>query len=132
MAITSNKKFWTEFINIYHSLPSLWNTKDENYNNRECRNAAWNKLVEKLQEVEPDANQDSVKRKINTFRSNFNREVRKICQTQREQGVDVYNPTLWYFNHLSFLLKHDKYNGEQQHYEEETTTTTLLVSKFSV
>lgn len=111
MAITANKKFWTEFIDIYRILPCLWNTKDENYNNRESRSLAWNKLVQKLQEVEPDANQDSVKRKINTFRSNFNREVRKIRQTQKEQPSEEYNPTLWYFDHLSFLLNQEKYHN---------------------
>lgn len=127
MAITANKKFWTEFIDIYHSLPSLWNTKDENYNNRESRSVAWNKLVVKLREVEPDANQDSVKRKINTFRSNFNREVRKIRHTQKEQPNELYNPTLWYFDHLSFLLNQEKYNSLSidGHYDEEMT---LMVS----
>ncbi|XP_065362222.1 uncharacterized protein LOC135955534 [Calliphora vicina] len=129
MAITANKKFWTEFIDIYHSLPSLWNTKDENYNNRESRSLSWYKLVEKLQEVEPDANQDSVKRKINTFRSNFNREVRKIRQTQKEQPTEVYNPTLWYFDHLSFLLNQEKYNIGSGHYDEGMTLMGLTTAK---
>ncbi|XP_023295504.2 uncharacterized protein LOC111678391 [Lucilia cuprina] len=136
MAITANKKFWTEFIDIYHSLPSLWNTKDENYNNRESRSLAWNKLVEKLRDVEPDANQDSVKRKINTFRSNFNREVRKIKQTQKEQPADVYNPTLWYFDQLSFLLNQEKYNSNgvaiDGHYDEEMTLMGLTATKSEI
>lgn len=119
MAVKANKQFWTEFIDTYHSLPSLWNTKDENYNNRESRSMAWNKLVNKLREFEPDVNQGSVKRKINTFRSNFNREVRKIRQTQREQGAELYNPTLWYFDHLSFLLNYEDVNTLMGHITTE-------------
>ncbi|KAM7362195.1 uncharacterized protein ACRADG_012990 [Cochliomyia hominivorax] len=134
MAITANKKFWADFIDIYHSLPSLWNTKDENYNNRESRSFAWNKLVEKLREVEPDANQDSVKRKINTFRSNFNREVRKIRQTQKDQPSEIYNPTLWYFDHLSFLLYQDKCSASNvsvdgHSYDDELTLMGLSHTK---
>lgn len=137
MAITANKKFWTEFIDIYRTLPCLWNTKDENYNNRESRSGAWNKLVQKLQEVEPDANQDSVKRKINTFRSNFNREVRKIRQTQKEQPNEEYNPTLWYFDHLSFLLNQDKYHNSSgvstidETYDGDMTLMVSLVKPIS-
>ena len=137
MAITANKKFWTEFIDIYRILPCLWNTKDENYNNRESRSVAWNKLVQKLQEVEPDANQDSVKRKINTFRSNFNREVRKIRQTQKEQPSEEYNPTLWYFDHLSFLLNQEKYHNSggiltiDETYDGDMTLMVSLIKPVS-
>ncbi|TMW47625.1 hypothetical protein DOY81_007303 [Sarcophaga bullata] len=138
MAITANKKFWTEFIDIYRTLPCLWNTRDENYNNRESRSEAWNKLVKKLQEVEPDANQDSVKRKINTFRSNFNREVRKIRQTQKEQPSEEYNPTLWYFDHLSFLLNQEKYHNSSamstidETYNGDMTLMSLAVTKCEI
>lgn len=128
MSVTANKKFWTEFIDIYHSLPSLWNTKDENYNNRDCRTFAWNKLVQKMREVEPDANQDSVKRKINTYRSNFNREVRKIRQSQRDQPGEVYNPTLWYFDHLSFLLSQEKSNTSMDDHSHDEEMTLMVSS----
>uniref|UniRef100_A0A1A9VVT6 MADF domain-containing protein n=1 Tax=Glossina austeni TaxID=7395 RepID=A0A1A9VVT6_GLOAU len=122
MAITANKKFWTEFINLYENLPCLWNSKHEDYSNREKRNESWDKMVEKLKDIEPDANHDAVKRKINTFRSNFNREVRKIKQS-RNNGIDEYNPTLWYFEQLSFLLEQQKYSEKNAFRFDETNLT---------
>uniref|UniRef100_A0A1A9WRV3 MADF domain-containing protein n=1 Tax=Glossina brevipalpis TaxID=37001 RepID=A0A1A9WRV3_9MUSC len=122
MAITANKKFWTEFINLYENLPCLWNNKHEDYSNRDKRIESWDKMVEKLKDVEPDANHDAVKRKINTFRSNFNREVRKIRQS-RCNTMEEYNPTLWYFEQLSFLLKQDKYTDKLDFPSDETNMT---------
>jgi len=45
------------------------------------------------------------KRKINTLRSNFRRELKKKINS-RKSGAgadDMYEPTVWYFNDLEFL-----------------------------
>lgn len=46
-----SKEFITEFINLYQSLPCLWNIKSKDYADRNKKNGAYEKMVEKLKEV---------------------------------------------------------------------------------
>lgn len=57
-----NKEVLGDFIEIYKSEPCLWKVKDNDYHNRDKRDAAYRKLVNKLKEIEPDANETSVKK----------------------------------------------------------------------
>lgn len=34
MAKTDEKRFILDFIDVYHSLPALWDVKSKDYNNR--------------------------------------------------------------------------------------------------
>lgn len=45
------------------------------------------------------------KKKINAFRTNYRKELKKVLDSEKSgAGTDqVYEPTLWYFNALSFL-----------------------------
>ena len=53
---TANKEFWQEFIQLYRSLLELRKAKSDVYKNRNLKDAGYNKLVEKLWEIEEDAN----------------------------------------------------------------------------
>jgi Alcohol dehydrogenase transcription factor Myb/SANT-like. len=46
-----SKKFLTEFIELYKSLPCLWKIKSKDYVDRNKKNAAYDLMVEKLREV---------------------------------------------------------------------------------
>ena len=100
--INANKKFWSEFFELYKSLPALWDLKHPDYSHRDCKIEGYNKLVVKLKELYPEANRDLVVGKINTYRTSFRKELRKIREYKRK-GITIA-PTLWYFDNLSFLI----------------------------
>lgn len=63
---------WTEeFIDIYRSEPCRWKVKQKEYHDRNKKYAAYLKLILKLREIEPDANKESVIRKINNLRCTY-------------------------------------------------------------
>lgn len=100
--INANKKFWSEFFELYKSLPSLWDLKHPDYIKREIKAQDCNKLTVKLKELYPDANRDLVVGKINTYRTSFRKELKKIQEYQK-RGIP-HTPALWYFDNLSFLI----------------------------
>ncbi|CAH1993092.1 unnamed protein product [Acanthoscelides obtectus] len=58
----------------------------------------------------PDANKKFVIKKISSLRSSFRRQIRRINSSKRS-GVgteDVPEPTLWYFDLLSFLMDQEE------------------------
>lgn len=66
-------------------------------------------LISKFQEVNTEANEDFVKKKINNFRTSYKRE-RKLVQNSAKSGKgtdDIYKPKLWYFRLQSFLNDQD-------------------------
>lgn len=56
-----SKQFIQEFNEMYRELPCLWKVKSKEYSNRDLRRKAYEKLIAKLKEIEPDANKDLVK-----------------------------------------------------------------------
>ncbi|XP_055921215.1 uncharacterized protein LOC129952582 isoform X2 [Eupeodes corollae] len=105
--IGGSKAFWTDFIKTYESLPVLWNIKSEVYKNRQLKDEAYEILVMKLQKIEPNANRDIVRRKINSLRCSYRRELNKIKESQENAVVPdlngFYRTSLWYFELMSFL-----------------------------
>lgn len=104
--LEDERAFWRDFIEIYRENPCLWNTKCKEYSNRDMKNVAYNVLINKLKEKDSGANRDTVVRKINTFRSSFRKEHHKVQSSYKSGAAtdDVYNPSLWYYQDLYFLL----------------------------
>lgn len=100
-----NKKFWTEFFYLYESLPELWDVNNPMYKNRQVKCDAYDIMVEKLRDIEPNADREDVLRKINIFRTNFRRECSRINISLKEGRH--YQSTLWYFDLLCFLQTPD-------------------------
>nr|CAH7733549.1 unnamed protein product [Callosobruchus chinensis] len=67
-------EFITEFIDLYKSLPCLYEIKSKDYLNKAMKLSAYNQLVEKLQ----TATKDTVVKKINNIRSSYRKELKKI------------------------------------------------------
>lgn len=105
MEKVNEREFWCEFLEIYKEEPSLWKIKSPEYSNRVCKANAYSKLIEKLKEINPEANRELVVKKINTFRTNFRKELKKVRQSEKSGAGqdDVYVPSLWYFSKLFFL-----------------------------
>ncbi|XP_076628208.1 uncharacterized protein LOC143345171 [Colletes latitarsis] len=98
-------KFITEFIELYKSFPCLYNFKSEGYTHKQLRNTCYNKMVEKLKEIDPTATKDSVVKKIGNMRSSYRKELKKVKRYKRNGSV--YEPSLWYFHLLDFLYDHE-------------------------
>jgi hypothetical protein len=98
-----------EFIEIYKTEPCLWHVKCKEYHDREKRSAAYDKLLSKLKELEPNATKDDVIKKINTLRSNVRRERKKYDESVKSgaSSDDIYKPTLWYFDLFDFIRDQD-------------------------
>ena len=60
MSNRKRNKVIEEFIEIYKSENCLWRIKSKDYHNRFKKEAAYAKLVQKLKELEPDTNKESV------------------------------------------------------------------------
>lgn len=71
------------FIESYEALPELWNPIDPNYINKHRRNAALDKLLSIYVATKPGATRADVRRKINTLRSNYRKELKKIEDSKR-------------------------------------------------
>lgn len=105
----ANKPFWSEFFELYKNLPSLWYSKHPDYSHRDAKALDYNKLINKLKELYPDANRELVVKKINNYRTSFRKELLKVRKYKRE-GIE-YTPTIWYFNNLSFLIDQVQLHG---------------------
>ena len=64
---TRSKDFLLEFIELFQQEECLWKVKSKDYYNRSKKDASYRTLIEKVQEVEPDATRDTVVKKNQQF-----------------------------------------------------------------
>lgn len=104
----NNEEFWREFIHLYRSLPAMWKIKSDLYKNRILKQECYVQLTNKLKEIDPSADINTTKKKINTLRSNYRRELKKILMSEKSGAGadDIYLPSVWYFKELEFLRDH--------------------------
>ena len=101
----SEREFTSLVIDLYRDCPELWKVKSKDYFNRNKRRAAFEKIVGALKAFKPDYTVNKLKQKINTLRTNFNRE-HKAIEEKRVSGASVDGipePSLWYYNDLCFI-----------------------------
>jgi len=67
----------------------------------------------------------TLKKKINTLRSNFRKELKKINDSKRSGAGadDVYEPSSWVFEELTFLTNLEKPVESYSSINEETNNT---------
>ena len=75
---TVSREFLTEFIHMYLEYPCLWKVNSKKYSDRVKKNLAYEHLARKLKEIDPDANKEKVVKKINSLRSCFRKELKKV------------------------------------------------------
>ncbi|KAL7731940.1 hypothetical protein ACLKA6_016990 [Drosophila palustris] len=105
MSAILQSDLWVEFFRNYRRLPALWKTTDEMYKNKRAKQAAYEKLLAHYKKIDPQANIDTMRRRMNGIRTCFRRELRKVelSEYTSKKASDVYVPHLWYYNELSFL-----------------------------
>ncbi|XP_008216752.1 uncharacterized protein LOC100680220 [Nasonia vitripennis] len=97
-------KFLGEFIDLYKSYPCLWKYSCKDYRNKTVKDSAYAALLDKLREIDPRADKNSVMRKINALRTSFRREHKKVRRVQL-QTKKKYVPSLWYYELLKFVVE---------------------------
>jgi hypothetical protein len=99
--------FWSRehsaiLINFYKNHPCLYSTSHPEYKNKRKRNEAVKKVTERLMATTGKYfHAEDVRRKISLIRGQFLYEYKKIKKS--ESLGEVYTPTLWCFEMLSFL-----------------------------
>lgn len=89
---------------MYRSLPALWKVKSDEYKNRDKKKIAYDKLLEFYNKRYPSATVQDLKDRLNSLRTNFRTELKKIAASNADGGGE-YKSTRWYFESLSeFLL----------------------------
>uniref|UniRef100_A0A1B6FVI6 MADF domain-containing protein n=1 Tax=Cuerna arida TaxID=1464854 RepID=A0A1B6FVI6_9HEMI len=72
------KDFLLEFIELFRGEECLWKITSKDYHNKTKREESYKRLVEKVKEIDPAANKAVVTRKINSLRSAFRKELKKV------------------------------------------------------
>ncbi|XP_047003663.1 uncharacterized protein LOC124622105 isoform X1 [Schistocerca americana] len=97
-----SRQLWKDFLIAYMSMPCLWKVRSPDYNNRVKKNQCYAILANMCREFEPTADRAFVQRKINSFRTTFRKEHRKVTESKMcaTGTADVHKPTLWYYDIL--------------------------------
>ena len=117
-----------EFISIYEQEPCLWSVKSKGYHDRGKRETAYKKLIQKLKEIDPNADRDAVVKKINAFRTNYRKEKKKVENSIKSgAGTDeIYTPSLWYFGIFEFLGDQDIPRHSSSNLQENAVSMKYL------
>ncbi|XP_043289381.1 uncharacterized protein [Venturia canescens] len=127
------KQVWREIIEDYRKMPHLWNPSHADYRNPYNRNRSMETLLRKYKRIDPDVNMQSFKKKIENLRTARNRELKKVEASMQSDSVgkDVYVPTLWYFDLLSFLNEKNEHSlqcaDSCESFEEENSKASVLI-----
>ncbi|XP_045121645.1 uncharacterized protein LOC123510496 [Portunus trituberculatus] len=110
-----------EFIKLYRSEPCLWQVKSEECHDRTKKDAAYSKLVEKLEELEFGATKKSVITKIKCLRCAYRKEKKKVEASQKSEASthSIYKPVLWYYDLLEFLQDKDTPRTSRSNVDDE-------------
>ncbi|KAL4711265.1 hypothetical protein ACJJTC_019106 [Scirpophaga incertulas] len=105
MATKQEKELLINILEIYKEMPYLWNKNDPNYKNKTMRYEGFRVLLEMYKNFDPEATMKTIKKRIENMRSTYLKEVKKV-NASKHTGAgsqDIYVPSLWYFDNLSFL-----------------------------
>ncbi|XP_042237253.1 uncharacterized protein LOC121876281 isoform X2 [Homarus americanus] len=113
-------------IDLYRHYPCLWNVKSDMYKDRDKRAAALKGIAEEIMKITASITTRDIKRKIETLRNQYRREMRLVHKSQKlGAGTDeIYRPKLWCFNDLSFLNDSDTIRASVSNMDAGTNHTT--------
>lgn len=131
---STDKQILRDFIAEYKQLPELWDVRSKEYTKRDKKNAAYERLLTIYKGLKSDATVDEVKKKINTLRSNFRKELKKINDSKRSGAGtdDIYAPSSWVFEELIFLTNLEKPVESISSINEETVKDSVRYFMFCI
>ncbi|XP_017843802.2 uncharacterized protein LOC108600627 [Drosophila busckii] len=112
-----NRYYLKNFIQTYRDLPVLWDTTLRDYTNREKRAEAYMRLVPIYHYLKRDATVEDVKKKINTLRTNYRKEL-KVVESAMRSG-NLHTPRCWTFQELDFLRNTEKFLAVNPSFKHE-------------
>ncbi|CAJ0936523.1 unnamed protein product [Ranitomeya imitator] len=102
----NTEEFVRELIEMYRSLPCLWQIKSADYSNRNKKREAFAKLVAlfKQHNLSKKVDESVVRKKIQGLRTVYKKELNKVVRSNKSGAAtdEVYVPSLWYFDLLGF------------------------------
>lgn len=119
----NERHFWKSFFAFYRNYPEIWDPRCDKYSIKEYKDIAYQALVTKMREIDPNASIDSVKRKLNIFKSNYKRE-------QKRRRITGSKSKLWYYNDLSFLPEMDR-NSELTEVPSKSDSSDFDISELT-
>ncbi|CAJ0958890.1 unnamed protein product [Ranitomeya imitator] len=128
----NTEEFVRELIEMYRSLPCLWQIKSAEYSNRNKKREAFAKLVALFQQHNPSEKVDEsvVRKKIQGLRTVYKKELNKVVRSMKSGAAtdEVYVPSLWYFDLLGFTrdqeLPRTMASSMRQTLDEDPVITT--------
>lgn len=120
----TEKHYLSVFIKTWETYPELWNTSCKAYRDTVKKNNALDKLLDIYKKIKPNSTREDVKKKINSLRTNFRKELKKIHKSKSSgKGTDeVYVPSAWTYYELLFLS-----NDEQPVRQLEKKTIEVCI-----
>ena len=79
-------KFLLELIVVYRNLPSLWKIKSKDYGDRNIKDRDYETLLIEYREYYKEGTKEELKKKLNTLRTNFRKELKKIINSQKSKA----------------------------------------------
>ncbi|XP_076299595.1 uncharacterized protein LOC143218348 [Lasioglossum baleicum] len=101
----AEREFTTLLIALYRDCPELWKVKSKDYFNQSKKLNSQQTIVNVLIKFKPDYTVEKLKKKINTLRTNFNKDF-KLIESAKRSGAstdDIPKPKTWHFEDMLFL-----------------------------
>ncbi|XP_013106980.2 uncharacterized protein LOC106086739 [Stomoxys calcitrans] len=108
LAKLEERRLCVEFLELYKTMPSLWDMSSEEYHDKELKKINYERLLQKFRQMEPMASMKEMKRKINVLRTNYRREVKRLENCPIEERSQLF-----YFEAMDFLRHSDRFQQQQ-------------------
>ncbi|KAG5863812.1 hypothetical protein JTB14_009367 [Gonioctena quinquepunctata] len=97
--MASSREWLEAFIAMYRNETCLWKIKCKDDYNRDLKRSAYNKLINKLREIDPQADEEAIVKKINNIRYTYKKEQEKVAGSKKSGAgtSEIYSPKLWYY-----------------------------------
>ena len=133
-ATVTDREFTSLLIELHRGHPELWKVKSKDNFSRNKKNAALIQIRNTLKKMKTDITVEEIKKKINSLRTCFNREIRLI-ETKRKSGAaadDIPEYSVWYYNDLFLIIDQIEISHLLWKSSRNTSQHTCLVQSLSI
>ncbi|KAF5281185.1 hypothetical protein FQA39_LY17856 [Lamprigera yunnana] len=118
-------------IEEYRKWPNLYKVKSVNYKNRNLRKTALESIENSLKKSKPNITSTEIQNKFQSLKQNALKKYKKWKNSYKSgTGEDkVYEPSLWYFQIISFVIA-DNVPRESQDTLDGTENTETQIQEF--